>query len=232
MPEPMYSILRVLHPGGMFLAFAVAPIALLSIKGEHRHVIAGRCFAVGMLIGAVAGFLLATVRSEPVVDLTLLGLLTFFFVGTGYLAPRIARGSWVAYRWDRVLTVVGLLASLALIATGAGERSLGMVLEGVVVGGFGLWVSVGHWRWRGPAEPHRWRVQHLTSLMAAWLIVWWFIFWLYIHALPPVVQTLIPAVLGIGSILWARRRFALAGGAGGPPVWPGGLTMNADQPHT
>jgi hypothetical protein len=44
MPEPMYSVFRVLYPGGAFLAFAAAPVALLAIKGGRWHILAGRVF--------------------------------------------------------------------------------------------------------------------------------------------------------------------------------------------
>jgi hypothetical protein len=57
MPEPMYSVFRVLHPGGAFLAFAAAPVALLAIKGGRWHILAGRVFTLGMVVGATAGLL-------------------------------------------------------------------------------------------------------------------------------------------------------------------------------
>lgn len=43
MTEPFYTVLRVLHGGGGWLAFVVAPLALLTIKGSRRHILAGQC---------------------------------------------------------------------------------------------------------------------------------------------------------------------------------------------
>jgi hypothetical protein len=41
-PDEWYHhTLRFLHPLGAFLAFAAAVIAVQSIKGGHRHVLAG-----------------------------------------------------------------------------------------------------------------------------------------------------------------------------------------------
>jgi hypothetical protein len=90
-----------------------------------------------------------------------------------------------------------------------------LIGEGVIYGGIGLVVAAAHARWRGPAEPSRWRVEHLTSLLAAYTVVWLFVFSLYIRVLPREVQVLGPAIVGVVAILWARRRFGVAGAARG-----------------
>jgi hypothetical protein len=213
MPEPMYSVFQVLHPGGAFLAFAAAPLALLAIKGGRWHILAGRVFTIGMVVGAGAGVLLSLFREEPAITLLLLGLLALFFTGSGYLAPRIGRGSRASYRWDRALTVVGVIASVLLIGRDLPRTTLqAPVQEGVVFGAFGLWVALSHSRWRGPADPSRWRLEHLTTLLAAYTVVWLFIFGLYIRTLPQAAQLLIPTGFGLAAILWSRRRF------GAPPA--------------
>jgi hypothetical protein len=208
--------LRFLHPGGWLVAFLAAPVALLSSKGGRRHILAGRASALGMATGATAGILLALIRTDgPVVSLALMGFLAAFFITTGYLAPRIARGSRTGYRWDRALTVVGILASLGLIGYDVPHMTLKAPLQdGMVVGGVGLWIAATHWRWRGDLT--RWRVEHLTNFLGAYLILWWFVFWLYIQVLPRVAQTLIPGTFGIAGIVWARRRFAERSAAGKP----------------
>ncbi len=226
MVEPLYTVFRVLHVGGSFLAFAAAPLALLAIKGSRRHILAGRFFTLGMGTGATAGVLLAGIRPDPVVGLFLLGLVALFFTATGYLAPRIGRGSRSSYRWDRALTAAGGLASLALIYDGLLEFTRAApVQEGLVLGGLGLGVAAAHARWRGPADPSRWRVEHLTSLLAAYTVVWSFIFGLYIRMLPSAARVLIPAVVGIAIIWWARRRFAEPGAGRGPAA--GAVTQAA-----
>jgi hypothetical protein len=208
-PEWLYVTLRFLHPGGWLVAFLAAPVALLSSKGERRHILAGRICALGMATGAVAGILLALIRTDgPVVELALMGFLAASFITTGYLSPRISRGSEKSYRWDRALTVVGILASLGLIGYDLPDITLKAPLQdGIVVGAFGLWIAGAHWRWQGAADAARWRVEHLTSFLGAYLILWWFVFWLYLRMLPRTAQTLIPATLGIAGLMWARRRF-------------------------
>ena len=222
MTEPYYTIFRFLHPAGAFLAFAVAPIVLVTAKGGRRHIIAGRIFIVGMLLGMTAGILLAAIRSPdpPAWSLFYLGLLGLFFTVTGYLAPLIARGAHVAYRWDRVLTIVGIIAGVALIAEDLPRLTLrSPVRESLTFGIFGLWVVVSHARWKGARDPSRWRVEHFTSLLGAYTVIWWFIFGLYIRSLPETPRILIPTISGVVAILWARRRNWDAG----PTTAPGAL---------
>jgi hypothetical protein len=218
-PEWLYVTLRFLHPGGWLVAFLAVPVALLSEKGARRHILAGRVAAVGMATGATAGILLALIRDDgPVVELALMGFLAAFFITSGYLTPRIVHGSPTGYRWDRGLTVVGILASIGLIAFDLPRVKLEAPLQdGVVVGALGLWIAIGHWRWRGAKDPVRWRVEHLSSFLGAYLILWWFVFWLYLRMLPRPLQTLIPGTIGVAGLLWARRRF----GAQALPEPPG-----------
>ncbi len=215
MAEPFHTILRVLHLGGGWLAFGVAPLALLARKGGRRHILAGRCFILAMAMGITAGLLLSVIRPDPVIGLFLFGLVTLFFIGTGYLAPRVGRGSRASYRWDRVLTTLGALASLGMIGDGLQDATLTAPFQtGVVFGGLGLGVAVAHAQWRGASDPSRWRVEHLTSLLAAYTVTWNFILAQYVSVLPQATRNAVIPVLGVVAILWARRRF------GGATVGP------------
>jgi hypothetical protein len=204
MVEPWYTpVLQGLHVGGGWLAFGAAPLALLAGKGSRRHVLAGRTFLLAMTPGIIAGLALATM--DGAAGLFFFGLLALFLLGTGYLAPRIGRGSRSSYHWDRALTAVGALGSLGLIYEAwIGDTAL---WEGLSFGGLGVGVVVAHARWRGPQEPGRWRVEHLTSLLAAYTIGWSFILALY-AGLQTATGLVVP-VLGLVGILWARRRFGL-----------------------
>jgi hypothetical protein len=203
MAQPLFTtVLRLLHVGSGWVAFGAGPIALLALKGSPRHLLAGRCFLLALLTGITAGLGLAVI--DRAIGLFCFGLLMLFLLSSGYLAPRIARGSRRCYRWDRVLTAVGVLGSLGLIGDA--------LIEGVLswsdgaFGGLGLGIALAHLRWRGPLDPARWQTEHLTSLLPAYAVVWSFLLALYIPALPQAAILVVP-VLGLGGILWARRRF-------------------------
>lgn len=207
MAEPFYTrMLQALHVGGGWLAFGAAPIALLAVKGGRRHVRAGRCFLLALTIGITAGLVLATIDRVP--DLFSFGVLTLSLLGTGYLAPRVGRGSRRSYRWDRALTAAGAVASLCLMGDSLSGRTLDWT--GLSFGVLGLGILVAHARWRGCRDPLRWQVEHLTSLIAAYTVGWAFILALYLPMLPERVRLVVP-VLGLVAILWARRRFRPAG---------------------
>jgi hypothetical protein len=198
-------MLQTLHVGGGWLAFGAAPIALLAVKGSPRHVWAGRCFLLALTTGITAGLVLAAI--DGALGLFFFGLLTLFLLGTGYLAPRVGRGSRRCYRWDRALTVIGAVGSLGLM----GDGLFGTISPwtGVSYGLLGLGIVVAHARWRGWRERSRWRVEHLTSLVAAYTVGWSFILGLYVPVLPQRARVIVP-VLGFLAILWARRRFGPA----------------------
>lgn len=206
MAEPFYTtLLQTLHVGGGWLAFGAAPIALLAVKGSPRHVWAGRCFLLALTTGITAGLVLAAI--DGALGLFFFGLLTLFLLGTGYLAPRVGRGSRRCYRWDRALTAIGAVGSLGLM----GDGLFGTISPwtGVSYGILGLGIVVAHARWRGWREPSRWRVEHLTSLVAAYTVGWSFILGLYVPVLPQRARVVVP-VLGLLAIGWARRRFGPA----------------------
>jgi hypothetical protein len=145
-----------------WLAFAVAPVVLVARKGGRRHILYGRCFLVAFTVGITAGLLLAAIRSEPIVGLFILGVMTLFFLGSGYLAPLIGRGSRLSYRWDRPLTALGALASVWMMVEGVKSATRHAPLASdLTFGAFGLAIASAHARWRGPADPTRWRVEHL-----------------------------------------------------------------------
>ena len=216
MVEPLYvRLLQGVHVGGGWLAFGAAPLALLAVKGSRRHVLAGRCFVLAMTPGIVAGLTLATL--DGAAGLFYFGLLALFLLGSGFLAPRIGRGSRSCYWWDRALTLVGIIGSLGLIRSAwLGDTAR---WEGYSFGGLGLAIAAAHARWRGPRDPSHWRVEHLTSLLGAYTIGWSFILALY-AGLQTATGLVVPG-LGVVLILWARRHFGSGYGSATPA---GGLT--------
>jgi len=180
MAEPFYTTaLRVLHVGGGWLAFGAAPIGLLALKGGRR----------------------------PRDRLVLLRSPRAVLARDRLLGSSHRSGLAMLYRWDRVLIGVGALGSLSLIGDGLSEAILPW--SDVAFGGVGLGIAVAHARWRGPRDPSRWQVEHLTSLLAAYAVVWSFILAQYVRVLPEPARFGIP-VLGVVAILWARRRVGRA----------------------
>jgi len=208
MAEPYYTVLRGFHMWGDWLAFAVAPVVLCSRKGGRRHILYGRCFLVSYIVGITAGLLLAAIRSEPIMDLSIFGWMTLFFLGSGYLAPRIARGSLPGYRWDRVLTVIGAVASGWMIVEGMKYATRQAPLPSELTFGlFGLGIAAAHAGWRGAADPARWRLEHLTGLVAAYTVSWHFVLLQYQESVPQAARGMVPLV-GLPVILWVRKRVA------------------------
>jgi hypothetical protein len=201
-PDTLHALLRVTHIAGGLLAFVVAPLALFAVKGSSRHIVAGRCFTLGMGTAAAAGI---AVTPWDNVGLLLLGFLLLYFTATGYLAPRIGRGSLTSYRSDRLLTAMGLLASLGLTVDGLRHATLAApITTDALLGVLGAWVAVRHALWRGPADPSRWRVEHFSALLAAYSVAWVFVQAQFARSLPQSVHLAVP-ILALASIVWVRR---------------------------
>jgi hypothetical protein len=202
--DTLYALLRVTHIAGGLMAFVVAPLALFAVKGSSKHIVTGRCFALGMGIAATTG-IAVTPRGNA--GLLLLGFLLLYFTGTGYLSPRIGRGSRTSYRWDRLLTAMGLLASLGLTVHGLRQAMLtAPVPADTLFGGLGAWVAAHHARWRGPADPSRWRVEHSSALLAAYSVAWVFVLAQFARSLPQSVHVVVP-IIALASIVCVQRRF-------------------------
>jgi hypothetical protein len=201
--DTLHALLTFTHIAGGLLAFIVAPLALFAIKGSSRHIVTGRCFALGMGTAAVAGI---AVTPWDNLGLLLLGFLLFYFTGSGYLAPRIGRGSRTSYRWDRLLTAMGLLASLGLIVDGLRHATLDApITADALFGGLGAWIAVHHVRWRGPADQARWRVEHVSALIAAYSVAWVFVLAQFARSVPTSVHVVVP-VIAFASIVYVRRQ--------------------------
>jgi hypothetical protein len=206
-PESIHNLLSATHVAGGVFAFVAATLALLATKGSRAHLLAGRCFVLGMAFAAIPGVLLALSIGDNF-GLLLYGLLALYLAATGFLAPRIARGSRAGYRVDRAVTVAGAFVSIGLIAEGARHFSITAPPSDITFGALGLWIAVRHLRWRGAADPARWRSEHLASLLSAYAIASAFILAQFVPVFPLRAHVLLPFA-AVVAILWAQRRFAV-----------------------
>src|SRR5262249_41952186 len=101
-----------------FLAFVVAPAALVAAKGGVAHRRWGKLYFWSMAIVALTAIVLALWR--PVEWLALGAVFSFYSAFSGYRAPypkRPYQGD-AASTWDWVAAIVTLAASAALFALG------------------------------------------------------------------------------------------------------------------
>lgn len=101
-----YSPTLLVHIWAGIFALPSGAAALVFRKGSPRHVVAGRVFVASMLTMAAAAFYLAIVKHQS--SNIGAGLLTFYLIGTAWLAARRKDGE--TSRWDWI----GLLIPLSL----------------------------------------------------------------------------------------------------------------------
>ena len=100
------ALALILHVGGGGLGALSGGMALVLRKGSAEHRAAGTVFFISMLTMAAMAAVTAPFTSQP--GNTVGGVLTFYLVGTGWLAAR---------RRERIVGVVDFAAAVVPIAT-------------------------------------------------------------------------------------------------------------------
>jgi hypothetical protein len=126
-----YSPILVVHICAGTVGLLSGTAAMAFRKGSPRHVLAGKVFVASMLLMAVGAVYLAIVRNQP--NNIGGGILTFYLIGTAWLAARRRDGEtnrldWVAFLIPLALGILTWRTGLRVLRSGASS------LDGVPVG--------------------------------------------------------------------------------------------------
>jgi hypothetical protein len=126
-----YSPILVVHICAGTVGLLSGTAAMAFRKGSPRHVLAGKVFVASMLAMAVVAVYLAIVRNQP--NNIGGGILTFYLIGTAWLAARRRDGEtnrldWVAFLIPLALGILTWRTGLRVLRSGASS------LDGVPVG--------------------------------------------------------------------------------------------------
>jgi predicted membrane protein DUF2306 len=204
--ESLIATLRFIHIAAGTIALAVAPIPMLTAKGDRTHRRWGKVYFWAMAVVALTAVILAVWR--PVVFLALLAIFSFYAAFSGYRAlfrkrPHAGQGpaplDWAA----AVVTFAAsaALAVLGILRPGPAWESIGVVP--VVFGVLGMVLSgVDLWKFRYPsADPHRWWFDHMTGMLTAYIATVSAFSVVNFTFLPTTVRWLWPTALGTPLIV-------------------------------
>jgi hypothetical protein len=95
-------------------------------KGSPRHVLAGKVFVASMLTMAVGAVYLAIVRDQP--NNLSGGILTFYLIGTGWLAARRREGETSRFDWvvpliPFALGILSWMNGIKVVLSGASSQN-------------------------------------------------------------------------------------------------------------
>jgi hypothetical protein len=205
----MLQVIRVLHVVSGFIAFFVAPAALVTVKGGVHHRRWGKIYFWSMVVVAISAIVASLLN--PNYFLTFVSIFSFYMAFSGYRVlfrknPREGQGPQAI---DWIGASAAQIASLFLIVLGilphGPLRDLRPVA--VVFGVFGSVLGVMDMKsFLYPSQDRRqWWYSHMIGMIGSYIAAVSAFSVTNFHFLPVLVQWLWPSALGIPLIaFWVR----------------------------
>lgn len=210
----LFIILLTLHVMGGSVGLLTGTINLVRHKGDKKHRLIGKVFAVSMLTAGFSSLALSIIH--PNYFLFMIGVFTIYLVGTGnrYIYLKMLGSDQRATIIDWAITLTMLLAGLLFIGLGIrsllAQNSFGIVF--IVFGALGLrFVQTDFKNYRGSyKEANYWLLAHLQRMTAGYIAA--ITAFLVVNlkyspiVLPSAVVWLLPtAILAPLIIAWTRK---------------------------
>ena len=212
----LVNTLHWTHITSGFVAFFVAPLALVSAKGGRTHRRWGRVYFWSMAVVAVTALFLSVYR--PNYFLAFVSVFSFYLAFRGYraLKRKPSRENRRPTTLDYVGMVLVLAASAALVALGIVQPTDVWVPLGPIAVVFGmvgfLYGLVDLYTFLfPPRDPSEWLYSHMAGMIASYLAAVSAFSINNFHFLPVLVRWLWPTAIGVPVIsLWIlsyKKRF-------------------------
>jgi len=211
--EIVFKILLVIHIIAGSVGLFTGTINIVRPKGDKPHRLVGKYFFIGMLVNAVAGFLMALMH--PNVFLMIIAVFSFYMTATGqrFLSlKRIDKGQSPT-KTDWILTLMMILFALGFILYGlyllAIDSSFGIVL--LVFGSISMLmakkdISI----YKGNITTRNyWLLLHIQRMTGAYIAALTAFLVVNNTYLPPLVAWLAPTVIFTPLIFFWSKKNAL-----------------------
>lgn len=208
-----FKVLLVIHIIAGSLGLFTGTINIIRKKGDKQHRLIGKFFYLGMIINAVAGFIMAIMHAN--VFLLIIAVFSFYMTATGQRIlhlKRIDKGQ-EPKRIDWALTIMMILFATGFILYGlyllAMDSNFGLVL---LVFGF---ISMLMTRkdiaiYRGTIQfRNYWLLIHIQRMIGAYIASLTAFLVVNNTYLPPIVAWLSPTVILTPLIIYWSRKNAL-----------------------
>jgi uncharacterized membrane protein len=211
---------RWIHILAGFVAFFIAPIPLLSVKGGKTHRRWGKLYFWGMAVTAASAMVLALWR--PVLFLAFIAVFSFYVAFRGYrvLSQKNPLLGQRPHAIDWAAAMIAFLGGAALIVLGTLQPSQVWTQLGVVPIFFGILsvvLSANDMRnfMHPPADKKFWWYSHMGGMIGSYIAAVSAFSVVNFHFLPTAVRWLWPSAIGVpGIFIWIgyyRRKFGRDG---------------------
>ena len=208
-----HPLVRILHISCGMVAFFIAPVAMLTLKGGRTHRLLGKIYFWMMVIVALTAIVMVVYR--PILFLALVAIFSFYFAFRGYRS--VLRKNEGPQAMDWLAAVLTLAGSLGLVALGI-HPLRGQFLPAPVVsiafGFFGGSISgIDIWRFVRPSnDRNTWWYSHMGGMLGSYIAAVTAFSAVNFHFLPMAIRWLWPSAIGIpGIFIWIgfyRKKFA------------------------
>lgn len=210
MLETIIQSLRWTHILAGFIAFFVAPIALITQKGGPAHRRWGKVYFWAMTVGTITALIVAAYR--PNIFLLLIAVFSFYLSFSGYRVlsrKRPERGQKArALDWSVALLTAG--TSAIMFGLGVFNPSTGALRFNPIFltfGALGAFAAGNDLRkfLRPPRGKYTWFFDHLGGMLGSYIAAVSAFSVVNFTFLPELVRWLWPTVIGIPlTVSWAR----------------------------
>ncbi len=204
----LFKVALAIHVVFGGVALVIAPLAIVTVKGGLWHRRWGKVYFWAMAGVALSAALLCWLRTG--LFLFLIAVFSFYLALTGYRVLRRKKPGDRATALDWCAAAAVLLASGALILTGAlGESEGGLrwvrIIFGVVglsLGGTEVWHFL-----RPPSDKRAWMYAHMTRFLSAYIATVTAFSVVNFRFMPFLWRWLWPTVIGTAGILIGRAYY-------------------------
>jgi uncharacterized membrane protein len=171
--ESLFSILLALHVASGSLGLLLGTYVLIAKKGDKKHKLAGKIFALSMLGSAICAIVMAKLHDN--MFLLTVGVFTIYLVGTGwrYLSlKQLANGQkplWIDYALSVFMLVFAVFFVYMGVLTLMSGNTFGLApLFFAFVGGSMVYRDFRMWQGH-ITEKNFWLLQHIQRMMGGYI---------------------------------------------------------------
>lgn len=197
--ELLFKTLLIIHIIAGSIGLFTGTINIIRKKGDKPHILIGKFFFYGMIINAVAGFVMSILHDN--IFLLIIAVFSFYLTATGqrFLSLKKLDKGQKPKSIDWIITSVMIVFALFFIAYGAAlvvnQNNFGTVL--LVFGGISLLMARKDILiYKGKIKfKNYWLLIHIQRMIAAYIAALTAFLVVNNSYLPPVVAWLMPTVI-------------------------------------
>ena len=211
--DTLFKMVLIIHIIAGSIGLFTGTINIIRKKGDKPHVLVGKFFFYGMIINAIAGFIMSILHEN--LFLLIIAVFSFYMTATGqrFLSLKKLDKGQKPKIIDWMITSTMILFAISFIVYGilliASQKNFGIVL--VVFGMISLLmarkdISI----YRGKIKfKNYWLLLHIQRMIGAYIAALTAFLVVNNTYLPPIVAWLMPTVILTPLIFYWSRKYAI-----------------------